>query len=357
MRATMGIENLSSSLLRPPCTPGINECPSTPSNPNDPAAATVFLKQLAEQIADLKDSESTQAIVDTLNPELIAAASGLPDGKILPLPATANPQLPDDRNRFVSIDLKGPGPASPIPPSQWPITAQAGTETIPRAMPGSLLQDHATPLTDAIASGDSPEIAPSNALAGEFEKPGQNGAEKILTDTALGVKGEWLNPRSSVRNPSESEKAPVLTLERAVTEPEWKDDLGNRIFWMARNSMAAAELKVNPPQMGPVEVRINLQQDQMNVVFASQNAAVRDAIEAAIPRLREMLGGHQVNLMHVEVSNSFADQHRQQPNGEGGGRSRGEPFTDSLFASEQSGLDELETSILLKNQGLLNYYV
>ncbi|MGH8548221.1 MAG: flagellar hook-length control protein FliK [Methylococcales bacterium] len=353
----MGIENLSSAFLRGSSAGGIQEYLSSSANPGDPAAATAFFEQLAEQIADLKDPVATQTIVDDLNPELIAAASGLPDGNILPMPVIVNPPLPAYGNNLLSNDLQGQGSESPLSINQMPSTVQAGTETIPRALPGTLGQDNTTPPTGSSGSFDNPEIEQSNTLAGELEKNGQNGADKILSDTALITKGEWLNSQPSVRNQPESDKTPVLTMERAVTEAEWKQDLGDRIVWMTRNSMAAAELKLNPPHLGPIEVRINLNQDQMNVLFASQNAAVREAIEAAIPRLREMLGGPQLNLANVDVSHSFTGQHQRQPNGDGSGQFRGEANSNSAFVAEQRGLEDLESGTPLKSQGLLNYYV
>jgi flagellar hook-length control protein FliK len=73
------------------------------------------------------------------------------------------------------------------------------------------------------------------------------------------------------------------------------------------NGLRAATLKLNPEHLGPVEVRVLVQEQQASIAFTAQHAAARDALEAALPRLRDTLlqqGFVQVNL----------DVGSQQPN-------------------------------------------
>ncbi|MCK7494372.1 MAG: flagellar hook-length control protein FliK [Comamonadaceae bacterium] len=71
---------------------------------------------------------------------------------------------------------------------------------------------------------------------------------------------------------------------------------------MVNNRLQEAEIKVNPPDLGPLEVRVSLHHNQTNVTFFSHEAAVREVIESALPRLREMLDGQGINLNQAQVS-------------------------------------------------------
>jgi len=58
---------------------------------------------------------------------------------------------------------------------------------------------------------------------------------------------------------------------------------------MNNKSISAAEIKLNPAHLGPISVRIDVNQDQATIMFTAQHADVKEAIEASIPKLREML--------------------------------------------------------------------
>jgi flagellar hook-length control protein FliK len=91
----------------------------------------------------------------------------------------------------------------------------------------------------------------------------------------------------------------------------WGEEVGSRVKWMVNSQVQSAELKMNPANLGPVEVKISVQNDQTTIHFSAQNGAVREALDAAMPRLREMLGDNGVNLADVDVSDqSFAQQHK-----------------------------------------------
>jgi len=63
-----------------------------------------------------------------------------------------------------------------------------------------------------------------------------------------------------------------------------------------------------------MEVRIQVHNDQASVQFTAQHAVVREALEAALPRLRDMFEASGVQLVDVDVSSgeSFAEQQAMQ---------------------------------------------
>ncbi len=116
-----------------------------------------------------------------------------------------------------------------------------------------------------------------------------------------------LSPASSLMSPGLDRALPGWTLATPLHQSQqWSEEVGQRIRWMVGNQVQAAELRINPPQLGPIEVRISMQNDQMNVSFLAQQGQVRDALEDAIPRLREMLGQQGFASVNVDVSGHSA---------------------------------------------------
>jgi flagellar hook-length control protein FliK len=91
-------------------------------------------------------------------------------------------------------------------------------------------------------------------------------------------------------------------LPHPVADPRWGGALTERVVWMVRGEVPHAELRLNPPDLGPLEVRITLVEDETRIRFVAPQAVVREAVEAALPRLREMLAATGLNLGHVDVS-------------------------------------------------------
>lgn len=103
-------------------------------------------------------------------------------------------------------------------------------------------------------------------------------------------------------------------LRAPLQHPRWPLELAQRVNWLAglKDGIHSAEIKLNPDHLGPLEVRVSLNQDQASIQFVSHHAAVREAIESAVPKLREMLGEQNLNLVDVNVSQqSFSGDQRQ----------------------------------------------
>lgn len=73
-------------------------------------------------------------------------------------------------------------------------------------------------------------------------------------------------------------------------------------MWLASNQKQSAELTLNPPNMGSIEVSLRIDNDQATATFVSTSSEVRETIETALPRLREMLAGVGISLGQANVS-------------------------------------------------------
>jgi flagellar hook-length control protein FliK len=87
-----------------------------------------------------------------------------------------------------------------------------------------------------------------------------------------------------------------------LNQKNWERTLGHQLNWMVNNRLHEAEIKVNPPDLGPLEVRVSQHHNQTSVTFFSHEAAVREALENALPRLREMLDSQGISLNQAQVS-------------------------------------------------------
>jgi flagellar hook-length control protein FliK len=83
--------------------------------------------------------------------------------------------------------------------------------------------------------------------------------------------------------------------------PGWELNVGRQVAWMARNGVQHAEIAMNPAHLGPLEVRLSIQQGEANLSFFSGQESVRDALETNLPRLREMLADSGLRLGDAAV--------------------------------------------------------
>ena len=77
-----------------------------------------------------------------------------------------------------------------------------------------------------------------------------------------------------------------------------------------------AELHINPPDLGPLEIKLTMDDRQATALFTSPHSAVREAVEAALPRLREVLADSGITLGNASVTadsprdgSAFAQHH------------------------------------------------
>lgn len=99
-------------------------------------------------------------------------------------------------------------------------------------------------------------------------------------------------------------------------EGEFAEAIGTRLAWLAGQRIGRADISLSPPDLGPVQIRLDLDGQQMRVEFFSTQPEVRAALEAGLPRLRDMLSGQGLHLAHAGVGS-----------GAEGGASRDSGFT------------------------------
>ena len=104
---------------------------------------------------------------------------------------------------------------------------------------------------------------------------------------------------------------PSLSLTTPFQNAGWNQEITDKIQWMVNQRIQGAEIKLNPAHLGPMEVKVQMQNDQVTVQFTAAHSIVRDALEAAIPRLKEMFENQGVQLADVDVSEDSFTHQRQ----------------------------------------------
>jgi flagellar hook-length control protein FliK len=74
---------------------------------------------------------------------------------------------------------------------------------------------------------------------------------------------------------------------------------------MVAGAEQSASLTLNPPDLGPLQVVLNISNSTANATFVAAQPEVRQALEAAMPRLRDMLGDAGIQLGQATVSSGM----------------------------------------------------
>jgi len=124
--------------------------------------------------------------------------------------------------------------------------------------------------------------------------------------------------------------------------PQWGGAMAERVAFLASQRVTAAEIHLDPPELGPLQVRVTLNQEQASVSFVAQNAAVREALDQGAFRLREMLDAEGLDLVDVDVSGqSFAEQDSEASGGGEGGAGE-----QAVEAEEQQEVAPMRLSLV-----------
>lgn len=105
-----------------------------------------------------------------------------------------------------------------------------------------------------------------------------------------------------------------------------------QLVTMVSQGIQQAEIRLDPPELGHMLVKIQVHGDQTQVQFHVAQSQTRDLVEQAIPRLRELLQEQGMQLADSHVSQGDQGQRREGGFGEAGGSSGGN--VDDFSAEE-----------------------
>lgn len=122
-----------------------------------------------------------------------------------------------------------------------------------------------------------------------------------------------LHQRGVTHGPQGTVNMSTASVATHLQNPAWPQQFSEKIVWMASRDVQSAQININPPQLGPVQITLNLSGDQATAVFASPHAEVRQAIESSLPQLKEMLASAGISLGDANVGANLAQQNQNSP--------------------------------------------
>ena len=260
------------------------------------------------------------------------------------MPGTTAVARPVDLPAAVAAALSAAqGPAQQAGPQQTPTAAATATTPLAAALEAAgASAGAALPLAAASSAAPTAEAAAFETLV-TAAAGSAAGATPEVPDGAI----QAPQPLAAARPPQAAPALPPLSLPAQAGE-SFDDGFGARIAWMAEQRLGHAEIRLNPERVGPIDVRVQLDGDQVRAEFNSASTEVRQAIEASLPRLRELLGQHGLQLGQADVGAG-------QP-GRDGDAARSGRGERSGAAGESDAPGQAPTPATIRARGLIDAY-
>jgi flagellar hook-length control protein FliK len=335
---------LDARLVVPADTQAID--PALPAMPTDAAA---LLPTLPQTRADDLVAASPD---DALSQQMFALLSGLapPTAPADSTPATdAADLLAGMRAPALPAQALPIANAATIAPADVGADAGAGAGAIDLSsllseLPAMPRSGETAAVAAPIAAATAPQIALAASQDVEREDAGAiDGLESLPPGMPLAVHG-------STRGPSAP--SAVMPPVQMPTDPDagFDDALGARVAWAAEQKLGHAEIRLNPEHLGRIDLKIQLDGTRVSAEFASAHADVRQALEATLPKLREMLGQHGLQLGQADVGQ------RQQNAPQSQGQTA--PAFGSGFGDEGASANVAASTPapVVRSRGLLDEY-
>ena len=206
-------------------------------------------------------------------------------------------------------------------------TTAIQTGNVPRHTTLQSLQDSARPSIGAGRS--SPETSKTANIAADekilpqgpaSDKNTRSFSQMLNQESTISSSPSTSGPSSGVSllstinsaTPNAPPTEQSLRLEPRGGTPAWDGALAQKVTWMSNQQMQVAQLQLNPPDLGPMEVTLTLgtgPDAETRIEFTSPHLAVREALQSALPQLREMMEGSGITLGSTTVSaESFQQQ-------------------------------------------------
>src|SRR5690606_17852451 len=251
-----------------------------------------------------------------------------------------------------------PTAAAPVPPSANGRTSSAQTTIAEQRAATSRLASAEPALAES-----STELPDSEPRLEQFSRElDASTVGRAASAAASELRGE--TPPSSVNPLTQAvsqantataarEAAAVPQQPLSMSQNGWSEAVVERVMWLSSQNLKSAEIQLDPAELGRLEVRISLNQEQTQVSFASPHASVREALEGQMHRLREMFNQQGLGQFDVNVSDqSLARGERQADE-------RGAYGLAGGGAEAEEGLEAeslIATTPLESGRGLVDFY-
>lgn len=288
----------------------------SPLSEADAAALMALVLPAGDLPGQTPPVETPQETLSAPAPEATILSLIAPDANVDAIGAAVIPAvqardaLPLDTRTISETAIRGSAP--PTPPTNTTLTAPPADPTLDPRDPASarIAPSHATH-----------QALDASFIATNTEKttfatpiPGQPESSNHPVDTIAGR--DHLAPAQHAQTAPAANVAPrEVELRSHPSGPAWREAFVAQVHLMAADRVQTAEIRLNPRELGPVDIRISINDQQANISFAAPMEETRRAIEDALPRLREVFAGAGMQLDQATV---------------GGERQQDAPWKDAL---------------------------
>lgn len=142
--------------------------------------------------------------------------------------------------------------------------------------------------------------------------------EKKLAMQQTAVQANVANIQAPATVAATSIVNPAMALQQTEISAKfgtdrWNAEVGQKVVWMVGAEQQSATLTLNPPDLGPVQVVIQVHNDQADTTFISQNPEVRQALQDGLSVLRDMMANNGIQLGEANIhAQQQEHQHAQQ---------------------------------------------
>ncbi len=275
---------------------------SGPASQPQNGAESNFLQALAQSQAaaanDASASATTPASAGAVDAK--AKAPGEADAAALAAALSLASQS-------LAAAMAGQRPATP-PPGAPATSRQDDSASAVSLARGSSAPD----LLSIITKDDGAKSSPDATIltgASPAPAPDSNSTSATAIQAAQMSVGSHFGIQHAAANPD----ATTGDLRAPVGTPAFNDELGGRLTWMAHQGVESGSLQLSPEHLGPLEVRIQVQDGAASVWFGANHADTRAALEQALPHLRQMFASQGLTLSDAGVSREPPRGQAQKP--------------------------------------------
>ncbi|KIF63580.1 flagellar hook-length control protein FliK [Pseudomonas fluorescens] len=160
-------------------------------------------------------------------------------------------------------------------------------------------------MLDVQADKDSTSQGGEKAFSGLIDD-GLKDLKTATSDTRVDDFANRLAALTQAATPKTANAVPV-NQPIAMHQNGWTEEVVNRVMYLSSNNLKAADIQLQPAELGRLDIRVNMVPDQQTqVTFMSAHPSVREALDGQMHRLRDMFNQQGMGQVDVNVS----DQNR-----------------------------------------------
>ena len=308
-------------------TPVVDTAPIDPSlDPSlDPALMAAVQPVIAAPV------EPAAPVVVTAQPAVaspVAATTAAAPAQTVPAPATAtadsdfDPEAdPLDALPAVRLAMEQSGHVSASSQSQ-PKASSAQAQADGELTSAQNFAAGMANMLDVQADKDSTSQGGEKAFSGLIDD-GLKDLKSASSDTRVDDFANRLAALTQAATPKTANALPV-NQPIAMHQSGWTEEVVNRVMYLSSANLKAADIQLQPAELGRLDIRVNMVPDQQTqVTFMSAHPSVREALDSQMHRLRDMFtqqGMGQVDVNVSDQSRGWQGQGQEQAQQGQGGR-------------------------------------